>query len=145
MGRPPLSNCHNLKHLFTTSIVKSLLQLKKLEISSCSSMEEIMLTEESEEEEEEAERMTKTQLFPKLDTMNLNDLPKLIRICTAWHPIDFQSLRELDINNCPGLMTFVLCCTKRTDRTGSVEAEQVNSNSENQSLFHAMVTIYLSI
>ena len=106
-------------------------------------MEEIMLTEESAEEE--VERMTKLQLFPKLDTMKLESLPKLIRFCTAWHPIEFQSLRELKINSCPALVTFVLCCAKRTDdnKMGSVEAEQVNHNSEIQSLFDGMVTPFI--
>ena len=137
-----VSYCNNLKHLFTTSIVKSLLHLKKLEVTNNNSMEEIMLTEESPEEEEEAERMTKIQLFPKLDTMTLGSLLKLTRFCTASRPIEFQSLRELNIYGCPALMTF---CTVH-NKMGSGEGEQVNPNFEIQSLFDGMVShsfIYL--
>ena len=98
-------------------------------------MEEILLTEESPEEEE-AERMTKMQLFPQLDTMTLGSLLKLTRFCTASRPIEFQSLRELNIESCPALKTF---CTVH-NKMGSGEGEQVNPNFEIQSLFDGMVS-----
>ncbi|XP_058000274.1 uncharacterized protein LOC131169102 isoform X2 [Hevea brasiliensis] len=77
--------CNNLKHLFTTSIVKCLLQLKKLRIKDCNSMEEILLTEELVEEEEE-ERINKKR---------------------KRYSIEFQCLQELTIDGCRALVTFV--------------------------------------
>ncbi|XP_021602179.1 uncharacterized protein LOC110607389 isoform X1 [Manihot esculenta] len=130
--------CHELKHLFTTSIVKRLLQLKTLYISFCSSMEEIILTEEFIEEEDE--RMNQI-LFPKLDELTLWNLPKLIRFCTGYQ-IEFQSLRNLDIDSCDALM----CLVPSVPHTGMMKKQddiEMNQNqsekAEIQSLFNGMV------
>ncbi|XP_043814384.1 uncharacterized protein LOC110618489 isoform X3 [Manihot esculenta] len=126
--------CHELKHLFTTSIVKRLLQLKTLQIYICSSMEEIILTEEFIEEEDE--RMNQI-LFPKLNELSLYDLPKLIRFCTGYQ-IEFQSLRYLDISYCNALMGLV----PSVPHKGMMEKQddtEINQNAEIQSLFNKMV------
>ncbi|XP_058000241.1 uncharacterized protein LOC110660410 isoform X5 [Hevea brasiliensis] len=119
-----VERCNNLKHLFTTSIVKCLLQLKKLKISDCNSMEEILLTEELVEEEEE-ERINKTA-FSKLESLHLSDLPHLSRFCTGYS-IEFQCLRELKILFCSALVTFVA-------------KTETNHNTEIQPLFDEMVS-----
>ena len=41
-----IEECGGLKYLFSSSMVGSLLNLKKLEISKCNMMEEIIATEE---------------------------------------------------------------------------------------------------
>ncbi|XP_058000235.1 uncharacterized protein LOC110660411 isoform X2 [Hevea brasiliensis] len=116
--------CDNLKHLFTTSIVKCLLQLKNLKIIFCNSMEEILLTEELEEEEEE-ERINKTA-FSKLESLQLCGLPHLSRFCTGYS-IEFQCLRELKIFACSALVTFVA-------------KTETKRNTEIQPLFDEMVS-----
>ncbi|KAJ9185577.1 hypothetical protein P3X46_005194 [Hevea brasiliensis] len=119
-----VERCNNLKHLFTTSIVKCLLQLKKLKIKECNSMEEILLTEELVEEEEE-ERINKTA-FSKLESLHLSFLRHLSRFCTGYS-IEFQCLQELTICECSALVTFVAKAdTKR--------------NTEIQPLFDEMVS-----
>ncbi|KAG8650665.1 uncharacterized protein LOC110619225 isoform X2 [Manihot esculenta] len=132
--------CNELKHLFTTSIVKRLLQLKTLHISSCTSMEEIILTEEFIEEEDE--RMNQI-LFPKLDRLTLVYLPKLIRFCTGYQ-IEFQSLRDLNIDSCDALMCLVPNVPHRgmiekQDDTKMNQNQNQNQNAETQSLFNGMV------
>ncbi|KAF2318828.1 hypothetical protein GH714_011022 [Hevea brasiliensis] len=92
--------CPDLKYLFTTSFVKSLLQLQKLYIQDCEFMEGIVLTEEFVEE-----RMNKI-LFPNLDKLNLKNLSNLTRFCDG-HLIDFCSLTDLSIEKCPAFRTFV--------------------------------------
>ncbi|KAG8650646.1 hypothetical protein MANES_07G062324v8 [Manihot esculenta] len=122
-----VKDCNELKHLFTTSIVKRLLQLETLHISSCTSMEEIILTEKFIEDEDE---MMNQILFPKLDELTLCYLPKLIRFCTGYQ-IEFQSLRDLDIDS-TGMM-------EKQDHIEMNQNQNQNQNAEIQSLFNGMV------
>ncbi|KAG8650650.1 hypothetical protein MANES_07G062348v8 [Manihot esculenta] len=135
-----VKDCNELKHLFTASIVKRLLQLNTLNISYCSSMEEIILTEEFIEEEDE--RMNQI-LFPKLDELQLWNLPKLIRFCIGYQ-IEFQSLRYLNISNCNALMCLVPSVPhtgmmEKQDDTEMNQNQNQNQNAEIQSLFNGMV------
>ncbi|XP_043814374.1 uncharacterized protein LOC110618951 isoform X2 [Manihot esculenta] len=141
LERLSVNDCNELKHLFTTSIVKRLLQLKTLQIYVCSSMEEIILIEEFIEEEDE--RMNQI-LFPKLDELTLQNLPNLIRFCTRYQ-IEFQSLRDLDIRGCYTLM----CLVPSVPHTGMIEKQDdremnqnqnQSDNAEIQSLFNGMVS-----
>uniref|UniRef100_A0A2C9VJ07 AAA+ ATPase domain-containing protein n=1 Tax=Manihot esculenta TaxID=3983 RepID=A0A2C9VJ07_MANES len=141
LERLSVIRCNELKYLFTTSIVKKLLQLKTLDMSDCSSMEEIILPEEFVEEKDE--RMNQI-LFPKLDKLTLWDLPKLIRFCTGYQ-IEFQSLRELNISKCYALMCLVPSVphTGRMEKQNDTEMNQnqnQNQNAEIQSLFNRMVS-----
>ncbi|XP_058006713.1 disease resistance protein At4g27190-like [Hevea brasiliensis] len=129
-----VTRCDNLKYLFSTSIVKSLLQLKTLRIEDCSSLEEIILTEEIIEEEDE--RVNKI-IFPKLDALKLWRLPYLIRFCSGYQ-IEFQSLRDLDILGCGALMCLVPS-VPHTDMMAKQVYTETNHNTEIQSLFNEMV------
>ncbi|XP_050237725.1 uncharacterized protein LOC126687270 [Mercurialis annua] len=119
-------SCHNLQHLFTSSMVKSLPQLKEIEIRLCDFIEEIIVTEDSADETEKTEKIC----FPKLESLKLKNLKKLSSFCTG-HPIEFQSLKELDIYGCSALTTFIT-------RTQQVSSE-ANNNTEAQSFFNRMV------
>ncbi|KAF2294542.1 hypothetical protein GH714_012397 [Hevea brasiliensis] len=129
-----VTRCDNLKYLFSTSIVKSLLQLKTLHVEYCSSLEEIILTEEIIEEEDE--RVNKI-IFPKLDGLGLRHLPNLIRFCSGYQ-IEFQSLRDLDIVGCGALMCLVPS-VPHTDMMAKQVYTETNHNTEIQSLFNEMV------
>ncbi|XP_058007400.1 uncharacterized protein LOC110649893 isoform X3 [Hevea brasiliensis] len=129
-----VTRCDNLKYLFTTSIVKSLLHLKRLHIGECRSMKEIILTEESIEEEDE--RVNKI-IFPKLDVLRLRHLPNLIRFCSGYQ-IEFQSLRDLNIEGCGALMCLVPS-VPHTDMMAKQVYTEKNHNTEIQSLFNEMV------
>ncbi|GKV48990.1 hypothetical protein SLEP1_g55764, partial [Rubroshorea leprosula] len=74
-----VTDCDNLRYLFTSSMVKVFTQLEKLEIYGCKAMEVVILMEGLEEEEEE--RMCQT-MFPKLETLVLSNLSRLIRFCS---------------------------------------------------------------
>ncbi|XP_057991823.1 uncharacterized protein LOC110643234 isoform X3 [Hevea brasiliensis] len=93
--------CQDLKYLFTTSFVKSLLRLKTLWIKDCGFMERIVLTEEFAEEE----RLDKI-IFSDLENLTIWDLPNLTSFCDG-HLIEFCSLTNLRIRNCPVFKTFV--------------------------------------
>ncbi|KAG8661227.1 hypothetical protein MANES_02G215400v8 [Manihot esculenta] len=94
-----VDGCGNLNFLFTSSIVGSLAQLKVLEICDCKSMEEVILAAG------EGKAMNKI-LLPKLDSLKLKGLPKLVRFCTA-KLIECPSLKVLKLGNCPRLQAFV--------------------------------------
>ncbi|GLU19544.1 hypothetical protein SLE2022_357900 [Rubroshorea leprosula] len=84
-------NCSNLKYLFTFSMVKSFTQLKKLKISGCEMMEVVILIEETVEEEKICQTV-----FPKLETLTLNDLPQLATFCSNCDSLGNISDSERD-------------------------------------------------
>ncbi|KAL5541188.1 hypothetical protein UlMin_042661 [Ulmus minor] len=106
-----ISSCPNLKYLFTVAMAGKLPQLETLKIRGCPVMEEVVVTNEHGEG-----RLEKI-LFPKLNTLELEDLPNLKRFCTGdciecpssneeelWSPIScLQNFSSLDISSCPNL------------------------------------------
>ncbi|KAG5223504.1 disease resistance protein [Salix suchowensis] len=96
-----VEGCRNLKYLFTTSMVESLAQLKRLELCDCVSMEEIIIKNGLGEEEN-----VRGMMLPKLEFLKLKGLPNLTRFCTG-HLIQCCFLQELWIEDCPGLKTFI--------------------------------------
>ncbi|XP_057990603.1 probable disease resistance protein At4g27220 [Hevea brasiliensis] len=95
------TGCQDLKYLFTTSFVKSLLRLKSLQIDNCGFIERIVLTEEFAEEE----RLDKI-IFSDLENLTLWNLSNLTSFCDG-HFIEFCSLTRLEIKCCPAIKTFV--------------------------------------
>ncbi|KAJ6380306.1 hypothetical protein OIU76_016881 [Salix suchowensis] len=96
-----VKGCGNLKYLFTTSMVESLAQLKMLELCDCVSMEEIIIKNGLGEEAN-----ARGTMLPKLEFLKLKGLPNLTRFCTG-HLIQCCFLRELWIEDCPALKTFI--------------------------------------
>ncbi|KAF2307116.1 hypothetical protein GH714_024930 [Hevea brasiliensis] len=106
-----VDGCGNLNYLFTSSIVGSLAQLKTLEICECKSMEEVIIAEG------EGEMMSK-MLFPKLHSLKLKGLPRIVRFCTA-NLIECPSLKVLRADNCPHLHAFLSTCISKNVGTSS--------------------------
>ncbi|XP_050237707.1 uncharacterized protein LOC126687246 isoform X2 [Mercurialis annua] len=125
-----VQKCQNLQHLFTTSMVKSLSQLKQIDIRDCKLIEEIIVTEDSVDDEEETAKIC----FPKLEILMLGDLRKLRRFCTG-HPTDFQSLKELYIFNCTAFTTFIA----GTQQINSEADKFSKKKKKKNSLFNGMV------
>ncbi|KAB5529260.1 hypothetical protein DKX38_019341 [Salix brachista] len=115
-----VEGCRNLKYLFTTSMVESLAQLKRLELCYCVSMEEIIIKKGLGEEEN-----VRGMLLPKLEFLKLNGLPNLTRFCTG-HLIQCCFLQELWIEDCPALKTFI-SNSLSTDAVANNQFEETNS------------------
>ncbi|XP_022745650.1 disease resistance protein At4g27190-like [Durio zibethinus] len=115
-----VEKCHNLKNLFTSSMVESFVQLKSLYIRNCNEIEEVITVTEGLLEEERMRKM----VFPKLDNLHLFNLPNLKRFCCG-NPIEFLSLKELWILGCPVLNTF------HSDSTsvGTIVGNEAGKNS----------------
>ncbi|KAL8248398.1 hypothetical protein R6Q59_005266 [Mikania micrantha] len=90
--------CNSLEHVFTCSMVGSLVQLKDLHITSCRSIEVIV----KEQEESEA----KMTMLPRLKTLKLYDLKSFKGFCLGKENFSLPLLDSLQIKNCPAIMVF---------------------------------------
>ncbi|MBA0618683.1 hypothetical protein Godav_027989, partial [Gossypium davidsonii] len=94
--------CHKLKCAFTSSMVKSFVQLETLIVSHCDEMEDIIEGILSGEE-----RINNSiRVFPKLNWLKLNNLSNLKRFCCGINRIEFPFLRKLEIKKCRVLSAF---------------------------------------
>nr|XP_028962664.1 disease resistance protein At4g27190-like isoform X2 [Malus domestica] len=93
-------HCNSLTFALSSSMARNLVQLRKLKITRCESMEEIVSTKEYGEEKTDG-------MFCKLQHLELGDLPKLSRFCSASCDVQFPSLESLEIHNCEELKGFV--------------------------------------
>ncbi|WCJ43237.1 Disease resistance protein At4g27190 [Euphorbia peplus] len=87
----------NVKFLISSFVAKSLVHLKKVVISNCGMLEQVIATEGQDEP---------MMRLLNLDVLKLKDLPKLAQFCTC-HILECASLKELQIENCPQLTSFV--------------------------------------
>ncbi|KAK8502347.1 hypothetical protein V6N12_046133 [Hibiscus sabdariffa] len=109
--------CNKLKYVFTSSMVKSFVHLKTLNVGICDEMEEVI--QGILGEKKEGGVCSCISLFPKLDYLTLFDLPKLKRFCCGIDiPIELSSLKELAIWKCPTLKTLY-CDITNIDRKNS--------------------------
>ncbi|CAK7340800.1 unnamed protein product [Dovyalis caffra] len=120
LQRLVVKECGSLKYIFSSSMVKSLVQLKHLAIQDCMSVEEIIVTEALDEEE-----MTSKMLFLKLEHIELSSLPKLKHFCIGSQ-IECPLLKRLVIDWCRNFRTFVSEFSS-TNQTISNDARELNS------------------
>ncbi|KAF3673198.1 putative disease resistance protein-like isoform X2 [Capsicum annuum] len=98
-----VENCGKLRNLMSPSVARGLLNLQTLEIKYCQSMEEVI----TEVEEQREEIMTNEPLFPRLDKLKLENLPKLRHFILTKCALEFPFLKEVEICKCPEMKTFV--------------------------------------
>ncbi|TQD96454.1 hypothetical protein C1H46_017949 [Malus baccata] len=91
--------CDHLTFVLSSSMARNLVQLKKLEIIQCESIEEIVSTKEYGEEQTNI-------MFCKLQHLELRNLPKLSRFCSASCNVQFLSLESLKLWECGELKGF---------------------------------------
>ncbi|XWS73626.1 hypothetical protein CRYUN_Cryun02cG0144700 [Craigia yunnanensis] len=113
-----VEGCGNLKFLLSYSMVNSLEQLIHLEISECKLIEEIVKEMTGEEGMEKI-------LFPKLNSLKIKGLPKLTRFCSG-KTVQFSSLKQLHIEHCPKLGTFISKFVKNEMRAMKERKEMVS-------------------
>ncbi|GLT43763.1 hypothetical protein SLA2020_176940 [Shorea laevis] len=122
-----VKDCGNLKYLLMSSVVKSFEKLMVLMICDCKMMEQVISSNELVQEE-----MMCESFFSKLDTLELEDLPKLARLCHGnYSKFKFSMLRRFTISKCAVLKTLI------GDNT--VSSENVE-NTYPPSLFDEKVT-----
>ncbi|KAL5809781.1 hypothetical protein ACOSQ3_030472 [Xanthoceras sorbifolium] len=94
-----IDSCETLKYVFSSFMAKSLNHLETLEISNCKFIEAVISI---------AREIISNTLFPKLYKLHLKHLPELTIFCNfAGTSIEWPSLAQLWIENCPKMHTFV--------------------------------------
>ncbi|KAM3288848.1 hypothetical protein P3S67_022278 [Capsicum chacoense] len=113
--------CGKLRNLMSPSVVaRGLLNLQTLWILRCRSMEEVIL-----EEEQGEEIMCNEPLFPRLENLKLNNLPKLEHFILTNHALAFPFLKQVHNRECPKMKTFIQGGTVST-----LSFESVNNDDE---------------
>ena len=90
--------CHGLINLVTSSTAKSLVHLKKMSVSECEKITEVVVGEGGEA----SEVITFTQLI----YLKLDSLPNLASFCSGSYSFNFPSLEEVIVRQCPEMKTF---------------------------------------
>ena len=95
-----VSGCDSLTYLFSPSVAKRLVMLEKIEVIYCKKIEEILARAGEEEKEKDV-------LFNKVNSIVLHNLPNLKCFCSETYALEWPSLEEITVNECPSLSTFI--------------------------------------
>ncbi|GKV25959.1 hypothetical protein SLEP1_g35332 [Rubroshorea leprosula] len=95
-----IQGCDNLEYLFSSSVARGLVMLNRVEIRECKRMREIIVTENAEEKED--------LIFPQLNFLLLKDLQNIVGFYSGNCIVEFPSLRQLQVLNCPKLEGFIV-------------------------------------
>ncbi|KAL6288683.1 hypothetical protein ACE6H2_006193 [Prunus campanulata] len=94
--------CSNLRYLFSLHIAKLLTCLETIEVTDCSAMEKIV-----GEAEGEGETIKDELTFPHVNSIELEDLPKLESFCSQAYTLKWSlALVKVRVRNCPALKAF---------------------------------------
>ncbi|KAL4376293.1 hypothetical protein GQ457_02G040600 [Hibiscus cannabinus] len=96
-----VEDCDNLKHVLFDSMAEYLQQLECLEISKCKCMREIISMDET------SQSRALPICFPRLNSLKLKGLEKLIGFCHEDYTVEFPALTVIEIENCPELEGFM--------------------------------------
>ncbi|KAF4359535.1 hypothetical protein F8388_003538 [Cannabis sativa] len=108
-----VEECNNLKYLFSFSLAQKFVNLKKIKVKNCEAMEDIIKV--VDQPGEEALHMERIDLFPKLQSLELDGLSSLQRFCCVTDSSScmvFPLLSKLTIEDCPQMKAFVSCPTQ---------------------------------
>ncbi|GLT96112.1 hypothetical protein SLE2022_137580 [Rubroshorea leprosula] len=98
-----IMSCKEIKKLFPSwKLVEYLQSLEEICVKNCEEMEEI-IGSDPEEEGEEGGDIIKKLILPKLNTLKLQGLPKLKRICSRRVIMVCDSFKDILIRDCKGL------------------------------------------
>ncbi|XP_070663786.1 putative disease resistance protein At4g19050 [Malus domestica] len=98
-----IRECCGLKYVFSHLIARELLNLEEVKISRCPDMETIVRIKEQNEEEATKHMI----LFPKLNTFELQYLPRLTSLCPEGFTFLWSSIKNMHVNKCENLKTLV--------------------------------------
>ena len=106
--------CNSLTYLFSPSIAKLLVMLEDIQVTKCEKIEEILIRAREEEKEEK-------NLFHKVNSILLRDLPNLKCFCNEAIAFEWPSLEKMMVIRCPNLRTFVPSNLKTPELKGVYE------------------------
>ncbi|GAY62529.1 hypothetical protein CUMW_218540, partial [Citrus unshiu] len=94
-----VSKCHRLINVLTLSASKNLVNLGRMKIVDCKMMEEIIQSQVGEETED-------CIVFGKLRYLELDCLPSLTSFCLGNYALEFPSLKQVVVRQCPKMKIF---------------------------------------
>ena len=105
-----LSECPNIKKLFTSALLLNLGNLEEISVACCEQLEEIVTAASDgvEEKAKEIEEGVDISIFPRLRKLLLWFLPELKTICSSNNVIAGDYLEEISIKKCPKLKKLPL-------------------------------------
>ena len=112
--------CHNLKHIFSASMIRIFEQLQHLEIHDGVSLQEII-------SEEGADQVNPSFVFRRLTTLKLLRLPELRCLYPGMHTSEWPLLSTLQVCSCDKLKAF------------ASELSSSHRNYDEKNLFHIPV------
>ncbi|PHT37179.1 hypothetical protein CQW23_24879 [Capsicum baccatum] len=131
-----VNGCGKLRNLMSPSVARGLLNIRELRIKHCPVMEEMI----TEKEQEGEEIMTNETVFPRLEKLNLSNLPKLGHFILTNGALEFPFLIEVNIRSCPKMKTFIHQGTVSTLNVGSVNNDDVLKVVDlNKAMFNSKV------
>ncbi|MFS8016145.1 putative leucine-rich repeat domain superfamily [Helianthus anomalus] len=95
-----ISSCNKLEHVFTCSMVGSLVQLQDLHIVKCENIQVIV------KEEEESDAKMNEIILPRLKSLKLSKLQSLKGFCLGKDAFSLPTLETLQIEECPAITVF---------------------------------------
>ncbi|KAL7613134.1 hypothetical protein Lser_V15G04862 [Lactuca serriola] len=128
LTRVEISKCNSLEHVFTSSMVGSLLQLQELTVDYCWNMEEVIVkdadvsVEENKEKESDGKTNKEILVLPHLKSLKLHELQCLKGFSLGKEDFSFPLLDTLSISKCPAITTF----TKGNSATPQLKEIQTN-------------------
>nr|XP_043633032.1 uncharacterized protein LOC122604202 [Erigeron canadensis] len=100
-----IHDCKQFEHVFTRSMVGSVLQLKELSISVCPGME-VIVKEDQEEEEGCDGKVNEMIRLPRLKELRLENLASLKGFCLGNVDFLLPSLNSMEFGGCKSLTMF---------------------------------------
>ncbi|KAH9687084.1 Disease resistance protein [Citrus sinensis] len=94
-----VSKCHGLINVLTLSASKNLVNLRRMKIADCKMIEEIMQSRVGEEAKE-------CNVFKELEYLGLDCLPSLTSFCLGNYALEFPSLKQVVVRQCPKMKIF---------------------------------------
>ncbi|ESW25042.1 hypothetical protein PHAVU_003G002600 [Phaseolus vulgaris] len=132
-----IHSCRELKHIFSTNIVKGLTQLKMLKIENCDMLDQIIgdiAPSTDQDNKEELDEIIEEGTLSSLTSLKIFCCPKLGSIFTASTAKTLTSLEELFIQNCLSLKLIVT-----HERVNQNHKENIGEDDHD---FHSDISIF---
>ncbi|KAK8576342.1 hypothetical protein V6N13_090815 [Hibiscus sabdariffa] len=95
-----VSKCHGFRNLVTLTTAKSMVQLKRMSVTDCQMIEEII--------DSTADEVTDVIVFNQLEFLELENLPCLSSFSSGNYSMVFPVLEEVIIGQCPNMEFFTM-------------------------------------